>query len=410
MKILGLGTYPIIKPVHGGQRRVSAFRDYYSSVGVQYQYACVYQGAHYTQEDVSSDDVAIMALDNDPYRAIPLIDDVRAGWQAGGETNLVTHKRLLAVAERFAPDVIQLEQPFMWPFVKRLRQDPRWAEMPVIYSSQNLEAPLKRDMLTSANVRSDDVRVAFDLINRTEAELCRAASLIIACSAEDQAVYRKMDRGGEVMLIPNGVSRPVPPSEAALSRVKSIYGKNRFLFFVGSAYPPNINGFAEMAIVDGVFFIPPEKQLAICGGLCDGIFQTAQYQRYLSAHSDRVQFFPSPSDAELSAVKDACHGVILPVTLGGGSNLKTAEALALGKWIVATSTAMRGFDEFRNAPGVIIADDPKAFQRAMADVLRRTPLKLPADQKLKRETVYWDHAFLRSNLVAQINKSLEYPA
>ena len=79
---------------------------------------------------------------------------------------------------------------------------------------------------------------------------------------------------------------------------------------------------------------------------------------------------------ELSAVKQGCHGVFLPIRGGGGTNLKTAEALALGKWVVATSTALRGFEAFLGADGVVIADTSADFRRAMRQVLERPPLEL----------------------------------
>ena len=53
--------------------------------------------------------------------------------------------------------------------------------------------------------------------------------------------------------------------------------------------------------------------------------------------------------------------IILPKTLSGGSNLKTAEALASGRPIVATNRAFDGFEGFRDVPGVTIHDDPDLF-------------------------------------------------
>ncbi len=403
MNILGLGTYPIVNPVHGGQRRVSAFRDYYHSVGARYTYASVYQSAHYSGSDVSSTDIPIGDNIEDAYSGIPFIDDVRAGLQAANTDYNLIYRKLLTIVERVEPDIIQLEQPFMWPFVKKLRDMAAYRSMPVIYSSQNVEAPLKRDVLLSANVPPQSIHRADILISGLEDEICKMADLIIACSSSDKTVYEKMKPRAACVLVPNGVDRPIEPCPNTESTVRDVFGDNKFLFFVGSAYPPNISGFVEQVIDDGMFFVPPEKSIAICGGLCDGIFQTQAYLRYLEAHSDRVHFFSSPTDPELSAITKACHGVVLPVTFGGGSNLKTAQALALGKWIVATPTAMRGFETFRRAKGVIIAKNPQEFRRAMSDVLNRPPLELTAAQNRKRESVYWDEAFKKAAIMTHVS-------
>jgi glycosyltransferase involved in cell wall biosynthesis len=111
-----------------------------------------------------------------------------------------------------------------------------------------------------------------------------------------------------------------------------------------------------------------------------------------------VKFFADVSDLELSAIKQDCHGVVLPIRHGGGTNLKTAEALALGKWIVATSTALRGFEEFLSADGVVIADNPADFRHAIRQVLQRPPFELSETSRAARDALYWDRCFDDSEL------------
>src|SRR5690348_4579166 len=78
--VLGLGTYPIQRPVHGGQRRVAAFRQYYEDVGIAYTYACVYNPAHYDGSDVGVHDYKL-----DSFKCPSLsnvIGDLMSGHQA----------------------------------------------------------------------------------------------------------------------------------------------------------------------------------------------------------------------------------------------------------------------------------------------------------------------------------------
>jgi glycosyltransferase involved in cell wall biosynthesis len=111
-----------------------------------------------------------------------------------------------------------------------------------------------------------------------------------------------------------------------------------------------------------------------------------------------VRFFFDVSDSELSVIKRCCHGVFLPIRSGGGTNLKTAEALALGKWVVATSTALRGFERFSRAEGVTVADTPADFRQAMRRTLQRPPLEIDTSFRAARETLYWDRCFGDSEL------------
>src|SRR3954469_24978314 len=162
---------------------------------------------------------------------------------------------------------------------------------------------------------------------------------------------------------------------------------------VGSAYPPNIEGACRYVFRDGAFMVPPIKSLAVCGGVSNGILGHPSYQRFLTANSLRVDFFLEIEDSELWAVKAACHIVALPIDTGGGSNLKTAEALALGKWIVATSVAMRGYESFLDAEGLIIANEPATFRRSIAQTLRFPPLQISEASRRARDAVYWDRCF-----------------
>jgi glycosyltransferase involved in cell wall biosynthesis len=150
--------------------------------------------------------------------------------------------------------------------------------------------------------------------------------------------------------------------------------------------------------------VPPVKSIAVCGGVCDGILRHPSYQRFLTANSRRVHFFPEIDDPELWAVKTASHVVALPIDTGGGSNLKTAEALALGKWIVATTVAMRGYESFMGVEGLVIANDGVSFRRAIAQALRSPPLAITEASRGAREAVYWDRCFETSGLAGHLTR------
>jgi hypothetical protein len=396
-RVLGLGTYPIAKPIHGGQRRVAALKAFYATIGIDYVHAAIYDTVNYAPPFVGPHDIPLKVSTLD-FGPVALTGDLLSGHQA--ETDAVSLDHFLELVERIKPDALQLEQPFLWPLAKRLRRNFGERQLPIVYSSHNVEAPLKREILTSSKMDPEPCNRICDLIEQMEAELSREAALIVCVSTSDLEYYRRYQPSA-VAVVPNGVDRP-PRTISGDAGVRSIFGDRRFLFMVGSAYIPNIEGFCACVAKDGMFFCPPVATIAVCGGVSDGILAHSEFRRFFAANSSRVHFFPKIDDAELWAVKSACHAVMLPILTGGGSNLKAAEALTLGKWIVATPMALRGFEPFADAEGVIVANDGNAFRRALARTLRMPPLEISEASRQAREGLYWDAALSNSALAEQL--------
>lgn len=387
--VLGFATYPIKYPVHGGQRRVAAFADFYNRLGLNYESICIYEPLAYPASAAGPHDVPLGYVDGG-VAGVPFLNDLLSGMYGSREDHIFEH--FLKVVRAKSPVALVLEQPFMWPLVERLRRDPAIRKIPLIYSSQNWEGPLKRTLLRKENVESAvAVKIAAE-IEEIERSAVRASQLIFAVSDHDAEIYRKIDPGKLVLVVNNGVARP----RAAISMSQSLpvhFRDSRYLFFVGSAYPPNIDGICDLLLDGGLFFLPPRIALAICGGVAHRVFQDARYQRFLGSNTRRVFFYPTVSDGDLEILKSHAHAVLLPINFGGGSNLKTAEALASGKWVVATSTAMRGFENFMSEPGVVIADGRSDFRKAVIKIYNSPPLELSDASKKRRESVYWDCCF-----------------
>jgi glycosyltransferase involved in cell wall biosynthesis len=206
-----------------------------------------------------------------------------------------------------------------------------------------------------------------------------------------------------IVVVPNGVDRPPVVVEES-AQCRAIFENRPFVFMVGSNYPPNIQGLYRYVFREGAFMVPPVKSIAVCGGVGTGIFNDPLYHRFLTANSRRTHFFPAIEDSELWALKAACHVVALPIDTGGGSNLKTAEALALGKWIVATTVAMRGYERFMDAEGLIVANDTASFRRAIVQALRSPPLTISDASRHARDAVYWDRCFEASGLIDRLSR------
>lgn len=399
MKILSLGTYPIAAPVHGGQRRVSNLGRYYRTNRKSFRYASVYMPGVYGGSTVTPDDIAY-ASPGGMFSEIPFIDDLGSGvFAAQNETPLNHFRRIV---EEYEPDVIQLDQPFMWPVVDKLRRTGDLNGVPMVYSSQNHEAPLKRSILENAGIAAGNVKWAVSAVEAVEREVVDAADLIVAVSQVEAEYYRSLGPRASVLTIRNGTDRP-GRSRSPREGEELPFGE--YLAFVGSAYPPNVAGFTNLVLGESLYGLPPKKLLAVCGGAADGIFASHEYLPHASSYGDRVHFFPRPSDEELHWIQERSKGTILPISSGGGSNLKTAEALCGGKWVIATPVALRSFEDFENEKGVLVARTPKQFRDAMLDVIYGPPLELSQEQLQKRHALYWDNLLEESGLIAAIERA-----
>ncbi len=381
MKILTFGTYPIRNPKHGGQRRVAALARQHRSQGHQVLYVAAYPAGAYGSDDVSTLDLQVTTPDT-----------LGGGWAsdlASGKfcaENDLAFSHFSDICSAFEPDAISLEQPFLWPTVERLLSLPAFDKVKVIYSSHNVEAQLKHNVLTSAGVPVNTVKKIVKATEDVERSLLARADLVIAVSHSDAQEYRRLEPTAAVVVRPNGIDaakdEPGPRPD---------HLPNPYIMFVGSAHLPNREGFLDLVLGDGLQFLPPEKSLAVVGGVADLIYTAPAFQRRIVSNCDRVHFFAQATDEDLTRLIQHASGFVLPILTGGGTNLKTAEALFSGKWVIGTDAAFRGYEDFRNEPNVLIANTRPEFIEEIRKVRGQAPAPLTAAAKAKRQKVLWSN-------------------
>ncbi|OSN00441.1 hypothetical protein AU499_10260 [Lonsdalea populi] len=113
----------------------------------------------------------------------------------------------------FNPDMILLEQPFLWPLVERFFRDGTLGQhVKVIYSSHNIEVVMKRQIyrdLYSPEVAAEYTTYVDDL----ERGVIKACAGAIAVSELDADYISEVSPGTPVQIYFNGHSRPVSGSE-----------------------------------------------------------------------------------------------------------------------------------------------------------------------------------------------------
>lgn len=359
--------------MHGGQIRLARILDAYGTAGFQVRSVNVYDlGA--TALPRGSDDVDYPGIS--PFRSwrgrsIPLIEDLTSGSFIAGDESAY---RKISSKLPASPVVIHLEQPWLFPLVQRWRREGVLGEHRLIYGSQNVESPLKKAILDQYHVAEAN-EVAED-IEKLETDACQGADVALAVSESDRQALSHLS-ATPVILAENGIAA-WQTDESSLGVWRNKLPENPFAVFVASAHPPNISGFFDV-LGDSLGFMAPDQRICVVGSVGTHLRQHPSFIRWRELNESRSQILGMIDDRDLAAVRTLAHVFILPISEGGGSNLKTAEALYSGKHVLGTETSFRGYDRFMGMPGVHVAKAGDEFRSRLSALLETPPPVLPSD-------------------------------
>lgn len=388
MKTLQFSSYPISVPQHGGQLRVAAMKKSLSDAGIETASIAVFDAAHYRDclptdfpipdgnfayyiKDHPWDLMLSAVINNDPDRRAKFVE---------------------SLTEQNA-DVYIFEQPWLWPLVREVVKTNPELKRPVVFSSQNIEFDLLREILRKASggILTDHDNWLLEYTYQLEKELCEKADLVVACTKSDLDFFSAQFKVKRGVVFPNGINPPTVVSSGVAEQYAKRYAGQKLAGFVGSAHPPNAEGF-ERLCGENLGYLPPGDRIAVIGGVCDLIYNRSRENLFVALNDSRCDYLGRVSQEDLDAVLARCDVIMLPILTGGGSNLKTAEALVSGKTILSTSLAFRGYDRFRNFPTVNIADDPREWRAKLRDLLAADRLPaLSVEQKKQTEALLWEN-------------------
>lgn len=371
-RILILTTYPIKNPQHGGQKRTKAIFDAYSRTFKQVVHSSVYYRGFYKYTEKY--DFMLSKTGELQVMQSPLTGDIVCGMAIYDDLK-VKHK-MKKLLKNLKPDIIHLEQPYSYLGLKLLLKEINISPK-IIYGSQNVEAPMKREILESANVIESEVVMYEKLLNNLESDLSRICDLLLACTVDDIKIYKEFG-AKNVILSPNGIYKPIVKKKYSnyWNKKFSRLGIEQIILFVGSAHPPNWTGFLQI-IGKGLGFIPYNTRMVLAGSISDYFVREIKIGKSNILDSTfwlRASSAGRLKEESLGALINISDVIILPITEGGGSNLKTAEAIVSGKKVVTTSHALRSFEWFKDFPNVWVADDPNTFRKYIVEALR-TPFQ-----------------------------------
>ena len=382
-RILIIGSYPIVKPIHGGQRRSHEILKNYINLGFDAEFVGAYLESNYSKDKRAANDIVIS---NKIYQDNLDFINYLIGFEAREDIvipKLIVNlkklsNKLNSMISNF--DIIHFEQPFMFQAVNSKILENKT----IIFGSHNIEEDLFEHLTAKKYVK----KITTDLL--------KVSKFIIVCSENEKQYYLKIDKYKQIIEIPNAVS-PKTTDQLAQTKIKNLLDKEKisqYLLFVSSAHEPNFKSFMKI-IGFKLGFLEDEQYIVVAGNL--GYLMKMKLEESNDPRSaiieNKVKYFCELNDDELQALIDQATGIILPIVYGSGSNLKTAEALYSSKNIIATSFGFRGYEKYMKSSNVKISDKSDEFTDYMMKAFNQKTSSIDYD----KNKLTWQYSFKQNN-------------
>jgi len=285
------------------------------------------------------------------------LGQIRQHWAAKASHKL--QKQLAARLER-AYDIVHVEHPWGIELIGSMRHHPMLTHARIVYSSHNIEHELFESITREQGHWNRAAQQLAKEIRQVEEAAAATADVTWAVSLADAAQIAPFSR--HCIVAPNGCREL--PIHAPPSLFSDLRG--RYALFIGANYTPNINGFLNM-LGNDLSFLPAGTAIHTIGTCAEALKLYAPHQPWMAI--DKIHHHGKVSTMLLDSALLNAGVILLPIISGGGTNLKTAEALAAGRPVLGTSKAFRGFEVWLRTPGIHLADHPDVFRDNLAKLL-----------------------------------------
>jgi hypothetical protein len=272
--------------------------------------------------------------------------------------------------------------------VKKLKTLPHCQDALVIFGSQNIEDELKRKILKDLNKKPSFLTQMLEEVRQVDIEAANTADATLVVTDSDQEWFEKNTNAKRLLLIPNGV-RYMNSTPNRIKALRSKIKAERWFSFVGSNHPPNYYGFMDM-VGDALACFPPDVRLIVAGNVSDSISPFLHNSRWKAINKRQVYCFRNVDNTLLDDIILGAHGILLPIVTGGGSNLKTAEALVSQRYIIGTPQSFRGYEEYQHLSGIFLAGTRDEFRARIRDVALQPTLARNSEEITITKNLHWD--------------------
>lgn len=270
---------------------------------------------------------------------------------------------IYAALRKYASHVV-LEHCYMAPLIAQ------WGDR-FVYSSQNHELGLKQRLLS----KHPQAKTLLARVAELEQFAVGCSAATVAVSAEDaQALVKNRPSASQVVVIRNGASMPCPPTAHQAFTYANEF--ERSAVFLGSAHMPNIE--AAQFIVRHLAPACPTVRFHLLGSVSDALTHVPI----------NVTCWGVVDDATKSRVLRSCQLAINPMQSGSGSNVKLADYLGHGLFVLTTPFGQRGYPE-AVMPHLSIVPDTE-FAQTLMQLFAKSSL-FSEEARTSREHVFMQY-------------------
>lgn len=203
-----------------------------------------------------------------------------------------------------------------------------------VHSSQNNETLLKARILAF----HPQARRLLEEVVTLERLAVEHSALSITVSQEDaESLVIGKKASGPVLVVPNGAGMPACGADVEALKMNILEELGKYpVVFLGSAHMPNIE--AAHYIVETLAVELPEVNFHIVGSVCTSIKNLPR----------NVRLWGVADEITKSALLQSCMLALNPMISGSGSNVKQADYLGNGLYIVSTAFGHRGYPQSTN--------------------------------------------------------------
>jgi len=357
-RILQVTTYPIDNPDHGGKLRCHYIRK-------KLREESIVETLSFDFTDEESVDGFAVKLNKDKF-----LSEIGHGYLMDWGINTYLEKeqqikeQVFDLVNQYSPHILVLEQPFLWPLLQEMKDKGVVSDnVFTIYSSHNVEVDLKRSIYKDI-FSDDDYKKNIEIVQNIELEVAKNADLSLAVSDLDVNYLKSVAPLVPVLLYQNGHAGMGETPQVEKWKKKFLGAKYNWIF-IGSWHGPNINGLVRLLQGGLLDLNPKDVCLWVFGGAGLGLKNIMEIE---GGPDMTIQIIGPSSQEDIDSAIVASSGIVLPIWEGGGSNLKTAQALLSGKTVVATSYSFRGVEHHSGSDGVYLYDQPREMVKALGEM------------------------------------------
>jgi glycosyltransferase involved in cell wall biosynthesis len=274
-------------------------------------------------------------------------------------------RRLCELLREQDAGIIQIESPFLLPYVPAIRGVSRAV---IVLRSLNVEFRIWEQMAAREEtlVRRVALRAIARSLRRYEIRHRNTCDAIVPITDDDARDFRALGCTRPIHVLPGGIDTY---SDAAGGDAPGCHSE-RAGRWAGEESPGHGAGFL------GSLDYRPNQEAAIW--IAEQLQPRLQAEIYIAGSNapdwlrerltrSKVTFAGEVPDAP-SFIR-SMQVMIAPLFSGGGMRIKILEAMVLGKPVVATTLGAAGID-VRHGENILLADDSDTFATAVAELLR----------------------------------------